>query len=106
MVNLPLIAAIAAGMMMTGFAANEMTHGGMAESMGMGHQHMLDHGGYHCAEPGSAHWENHEAHMHDGNMTDHCGGGHMGMNGHPGMGSGMGHGMMGGSTGSTMMRDA
>lgn len=26
-----------------GFAANEWTHGGVSEELGMGHHHMLDH---------------------------------------------------------------
>jgi hypothetical protein len=88
MVAPAFVAAIAAGVMMTGFAANEMSHGGLAEGMGMGHQHMLDHGGYHCADPDDAHWDDHVAHMH-GEGADHCGDDHMHRSGHEGMG-GMG----------------
>lgn len=78
MVTTPVIAAIAAGIMMTGFAANEMTHGGFAESMGMGHHHMTDHGGYHCTGPDDdAHWQDHVDHMHEEHAGDHCGGEHM-----------------------------
>ena len=32
------------------FLANEWSHGGLAEATGLGHRHMLDHGGYHCAD--------------------------------------------------------
>jgi len=74
-----LIAAIVAGVTMTGFAANEMSHGAMAEALGMGHHHMTDQGGYHCAGPSDAQWAQHVSHMH-GNSTafgDHCSNGHM-----------------------------
>ena len=90
MVSIPLIAAIAAGVMMTGFAANEMSHGGFAESMGMGHHHMMDYGGYHCTGPeDTENWQDHVNHMHGKGAGEHCRGGHMQMSGHQGM-SGMG----------------
>lgn len=79
MVAPQLIAAIASALLMTGFAANEASHGGFAESMGLDHHHMTDHGGYHCAGPDETGWEAHVQHMH-GNSTafqDHCSGGHM-----------------------------
>lgn len=74
-----LIAALASALLMTGFAANEATHGGFAESMGLGHHHMTDHGGYHCAGPDDAAWQDHVAHMHGNDTTphDHCGADHM-----------------------------
>lgn len=37
-------------LLLAGFGANEMTHGGVAGTMGLGHHHMLDYGGYHCAD--------------------------------------------------------
>jgi hypothetical protein len=103
MVAPQLIAAIASAVMMTGFAANEMSHGGFADAMGMGHQHMADWGGYHCAGPDDAHWADHVEHMH-GNSTgfeDHCSHRHMDADrGHIGDGShgpmGPGHDGMGG----------
>ena len=110
MVAPQLIAIIAAGMFMGGFAGNEFSHGGFAESMGMGHHHMTDYGGYHCADPSDdEHWADHVEHMHDGSVEfdEHCNGAHMtmdhehiggGMNdpmgpGHDGMNGGMGGGM-------------
>jgi hypothetical protein len=78
----PQILAVAlAGVLFAGFAVNEMSHGAMAEMMGLGHRHMLDHGGYHCAEPTSEHWERHQSHMHrhdgDAPYATHCGVHHM-----------------------------
>lgn len=53
----------------TAFAANEWTHGAMAEAAGVGHRHMLDYGGYHCVDHADApHADHHRAHMH-GNAT-------------------------------------
>ncbi len=69
------MALVVAGILMGGFAGNEMTHGGFSEAMGLGHHHMLDAEGIHCAGPGDPDWEEHVAHMH--NRTAHCGAGHM-----------------------------
>lgn len=85
-------AVVAAAILATGFAANEMSHGAVAETMGVGHHHMLDYGGYHCAGVEDAeHWDHHVEHMHGGNATaDHagCGGNHQRM--HDGYGGMMG----------------
>lgn len=76
--TLPVVLSLAFG---GAFVANEWSHGGVARSMGMGHQHMLDYGGYHCVDHDDArHHERHMNHMH-GNVTmphDRCpGGGNM-----------------------------
>lgn len=82
---------IAAGIMMGGFGANEASHGSLAEGMGLGHHHMSDYGGYHCAGPDDAHWGQHVDHMHDGatESQDHCGRHHMDRD-HEHMGDGSG----------------
>lgn len=77
-----LLILAASGVLIAGFGANEATHGGTAEAVGLEHSHMFDYGGYHCATPDDAgHWEDHVEHMHGGvNDTghhDHCGSGHM-----------------------------
>lgn len=57
------------GMLGTAFAANEWTHGGMSEAMGLGHRHMMDYGAYHCVDHADAmHAAMHLQHMH-GNVT-------------------------------------
>lgn len=73
------IAILMSGVLMTGFAANEFSQGDLAEGLGFGHHHMLDWGGYHCAEPGDEAWEQHEEHMHNGTHAneEHCGAPHM-----------------------------
>lgn len=73
-------AVVAAGVLLAGFGANEASHGGVAEAMGFGHHHALDHGGYHCSDHDDAeHYEHHVEHMH-GNATgvhhDECPGGY------------------------------
>lgn len=91
----------ASGLLLAGFAGNEVSHGGWSEAMGLGHHHVTDSGGYHCAGPDNAeHWDHHVEHMHGGNATayeDHCGADHMGHGGHMRYGGQMGPGMMGGS---------
>ncbi len=79
-----------AGLLFTGLAAaNEFSHGGLSETMGLGHRHMADYGGYHCAGPTDAGWEQHMQHMQD----THCGQAHMGGHGAPHhMGAGTGAG--------------
>lgn len=66
---------------MAGVAVNEHTHGGVAEMMGFGHRHMMDHGGYHCVpHDHPEHGERHMQHMHEENQMPHnqcAGGGHM-----------------------------
>ncbi|MGQ0536630.1 MAG: hypothetical protein ACT4PT_11220 [Methanobacteriota archaeon] len=57
-----------AGLAGAGFVVNEWSHGAMAESGGLGHRHLLDHGGYHCATHDGARGTEHVAHMH-GNTT-------------------------------------
>lgn len=77
----------ASGLLLAGFGANEVTHGGVSEAMGLDHNHMLDYGDYHCADPGDTeHWDEHVEHVHGGQNTtddhDHCGAGHMGTGDH------------------------
>lgn len=66
--------------------ANEATHGGVSEMMGLGHHHMADYGGYHCASHDGTHGHHHVEHMHNETRTAHedCPGGsgmHGGMHG-------------------------
>lgn len=104
MITPQMIAIIVTGVFMGGFAGNEMSGGAFAESMGMGHHHMTDHGGYHCSGPGDEeHWADHVEHMHDGSTEfhDHCDQDHMDADHeHIGDGSngpmGPGHGNRGG----------
>jgi hypothetical protein len=73
-----LIAALAiGGLAAVGAMANEATHGGVSEMMGMGHHHMADVGGYHCASHMDEHGEHHMEHMHEEHPMDHdsCPGG-------------------------------
>jgi hypothetical protein len=69
---IPLALALAMG---TGFVANEWSHGGLSDAFGMGHRHLLDFGGYHCAahddpERGPMH----ASHMHgNGLPVEHAG---------------------------------
>jgi hypothetical protein len=52
------------------FVGNEWSHGGFAEAMGLGHRHLFDHGGHHCAShDDAAVGAKHMEHMHDGNRT-------------------------------------
>lgn len=96
MMNTGMMAALAlsaaAGFGMVG---NEMTHGGFAETMGLGHHHAADFGGVHCASHAGTMGASHTQHMHDGNFTAHgsCRGG-AGMHGN--MSGGMGGGMRNG----------
>jgi hypothetical protein len=84
-----------AGLFTAGFAMNEWSHGGMTEMMGLGHHHMSDVGGYHCAMHDDAeHVTHHMSHMHGNNRTaphDACPGGGT-MHGPGGMSGGMMHG--------------
>ena len=43
---LPLLIASTFG---GGFLVNEWSHGALSETVGLGHHHMLDYGGYHCS---------------------------------------------------------
>lgn len=52
---------------------NEASHGGMAEAMGLGHRHMTDVGGYHCASHAGEHGAHHVAHMHNETRAAHDG---------------------------------
>lgn len=74
---------VVAGVMMTGFTANELSHGNVAEMMGLGHHHALDYNGYHCAGVEDAtHWQHHVDHVHGGDASmPHagCGGDHLRM---------------------------
>lgn len=57
-----------------GVVGNEATHGGWAQSMGLGHHHLADYDGHHCTSHASP---AHMRHMHNGTFTDHqhCPGG-------------------------------
>jgi hypothetical protein len=70
-------ALIVSGMAGFGVMANEGTHGGMAEAMGLGHHHMTDVGGYHCASHSGPDAQRHMDHMHNETMVHHenCSGG-------------------------------
>lgn len=58
-------ALILAGVLALTFGANEISHGQVAETVGVDHHHMLDHGGYHCAAHDDAELrEHHHEHMH------------------------------------------
>lgn len=58
-------ALILAGALAFTFGANEISHGEVADTVGFGHQHMLDYDGYHCApHDDEAHREHHYEHMH------------------------------------------
>lgn len=102
---IPMVATALAG---TGFLANEWSHGGLSEAMGMGHHHMLDFAGMHCAAHGDpALGAAHMAHMH-GNASmphDGCPGG-PGMHRQGMMGTGNGTMMGGGTMGGGTMGDA
>lgn len=75
-VGIPLVLALALG---SGFLANEWSHGGLSEAMGMGHNHMLDFGDYHCADHNDPQQgAMHMAHMHQADAPmphDGCPGG-------------------------------
>ncbi len=62
-----------------GFAANEVSHGAMSETMGLGHRHMMDMTGYHCVDhDASSMSHDHMQHMHGNNSTmphENCPGG-------------------------------
>lgn len=72
MLSATMIAAITlSGILGAGFMANEATHGGMAEAMGMGHQHMFDYGGQHCTD--ASHRGEHMDMQHMEGMAMHDG---------------------------------
>lgn len=76
-----LVALLLTALSMGGVAANELSHGSVAEIMGFGHRHMSDTGGYHCADHDDArHAQAHMQHMHEDHALDHTqcpGGPHM-----------------------------
>jgi hypothetical protein len=56
-----------------GFLVNEWSHGSLAETTGLGHHHMLDHGGHHCAAHDDAERAAyHVAHMHGSEPVAHA----------------------------------
>ena len=86
---------VVAGVAGVGMMANEATHGGVAEMMGLGHNHMADYGGYHCASHDGSHGQHHMTHMHDETHAGHAGcpgGSQMHDMDHPMMPGGMMHG--------------
>lgn len=88
-------ALVVSGVAGVGMMANEMTHGGVSETMGLGHQHMADYGGYHCASHMGEHGAHHVEHMHNETHMDHgnCpGGASMHDREHPMRPGGMVHG--------------
>lgn len=82
--QVPLALGLAA-LLGAGFAGNEVSHGAMAEAMGLGHHHMMDYDGAHCASLDGPMAAQHVGHMHGGDWNAT----------HAGCG-GMHHGMMGG----------
>lgn len=70
-------ALIVSGVAGIGMMTNEATHGGVAEMMGLGHHHMTDVGGYHCASHAGEHGAHHVDHMHNETHSSHsrCQGG-------------------------------
>ena len=73
-----LIPLVVAGLSGGGFVVNEWSHGEMAEAMGLGHHHMLDYDGVHCAAHNNAtQGQMHAAHMHGNSSVPHdgCAGG-------------------------------
>ena len=87
--------AVLAGLLVAGLAAlgtigNEASHGGLSEAMGLGHHHLADYGGYHCASHDGPHADDHLRHMHGDHPMRHddCPGG----SGMHHMDGGMGHG--------------
>jgi hypothetical protein len=78
MLSTNVIAALAiGGLAALGTLVNEGTHGGLAETMGMGHHHLSDYGGYHCASHEGPDGGMHMEHMHGDHPMDHedCPGG-------------------------------
>ena len=78
MLSTNLIACLAVGgLAAMGTMVNEGTHGGLAEMMGLGHHHMADYGGYHCASHDGEDGAEHMEHMHGEHPMDHsdCPGG-------------------------------
>ncbi|HEX9817157.1 MAG TPA: hypothetical protein VGB18_09270, partial [Candidatus Thermoplasmatota archaeon] len=66
MILAPLIVTLVAG---GGFVVNEWSHGGLSESMGMGHHHMLDYDDPSCEKHGpTGHGSSQPM-----NATDMCG---------------------------------
>lgn len=61
-----MAALLVSGVAGIGMMANEASHGQMAELMGLGHNHMADYGGYHCAAHDGEQAALHAAHMHNG----------------------------------------
>lgn len=57
------------------FVVNEWSHGGMSESLGLGHHHAFDYGGYHCAAHNDTRYgQDHADHMHvNGSVIPHSG---------------------------------
>lgn len=86
-------ALIVSGLAGMGVMANEASHGGMAQAMGLGHHHLTDVGGYHCASHTGPDGATHMEHMHNETMMQHgnCPGG-SGMHRMGGMQEGMGNG--------------
>ena len=72
-----MAALVVSGMAGAGMMANEASHGGVAEAMGLGHHHMADVGGYHCASHTGEHGPHHVQHMHNETRAAHaaCAGG-------------------------------
>ncbi len=89
MTSIALLSAFAAILVAgAGAIANESTHGQVAEGMGLGHQHMLDYGGYHCTSHEAPNeGPHHIEHMHEQHPANHasCPGGQRMHEQHTGM---------------------
>lgn len=66
-----------AGLLALLFVVNELGHGAVAETVGLGHHHMLDYGGYHCAGHDTPDGARHMQHMHGNHTHAPCPGNHM-----------------------------
>ena len=53
-------------------AVNEASHGWVAQQMGVGHQHWIDHGGHHCEAPRGAAMMNGSGHTAEPSMETDC----------------------------------
>lgn len=78
---IPTLALLTTSVILLGITAtNEISHGAVAGTVGFGHNHMADYGGYHCSGPDDAEaWMNHVEHVHHNDVTpqDHCDPTHM-----------------------------
>ena len=72
-----VMAGVLLGVSGIGVLANETTHGGFVDTIGLGHHHLADYGGYHCTSHRGDLGERHIQHMHNETLSQHnaCPGG-------------------------------